>query len=760
MTELTTLTWLHLSDWHQDDSQLANRRIMREALLRDIESRIQINDTLGNIDFIIFSGDLAFSGKECEYRIAREQLLDPILQTVRLGAERLFIVPGNHDFDRAERSIRASGLLHDFSREDDVEKWLKDDVYRSYILKPFEAYSQFIESYLGTDQTACASVRIIDNGQVALLGLNTALMCDRERQGEEKGCLVVGEQQVADALRQTEHASIRIAVMHHPFDWLADFDKYEIEKNLGENCHFILCGHVHEPGIKAGKGSEGDCVVIPAGACYNGRVAEHPRFTSSYNFVHLDFKQKQGTIYQRRWSDPSKTWVEDVDTYPRRPSGQFLFPIPKVLQNDLPVTRTTANDGSGPPIRAINQQEKHTVKSGESINSAISTANAGDRITILPGMYDEELVIDKPLEIVGKGKREQIIIRSTHSGQDVISFKTNMGYLSNITLQQKAGGDGCSVRILQGRLNLENCDMTSEGRACIVIQGGATPHVYSNRIHDSKVGVYIHDHGQGTLADNDIFNNDIGVEIYDGDPLLLDNRIYENNQSGVFIEQQGQGRLEGNDIYGNAYTGVEINGGTPGLRYNHIHDGKAGGIYVHNGSRGMIEYNDIYQNTLSGVAIQGDKSTPTLRYNDIHNNMYGGVHVSEGGIGLLERNDIYENFHAEIEIKTGGNPTIKGNRLHNGKEGGIFVSDYGRGKIEDNQIFENFYAGVSVQTNGAPIVKNNRVSKNRQAVWIDQEGGGQFENNDLLGNSEPSVISLESQPKITWSNNTEAFPAF
>ena len=95
---MTRLTWLHLSDWHQKGNDF-DRQVVRGALIKDIEKRIDIDSTLAQVDFIVFSGDLAFSGKQAEYQTAKEFFLDPVLEATGLKRDRLFIVPGNHDLD-------------------------------------------------------------------------------------------------------------------------------------------------------------------------------------------------------------------------------------------------------------------------------------------------------------------------------------------------------------------------------------------------------------------------------------------------------------------------------------------------------------------------------------------------------------------------------------------------------------------------------------------------------------------------------------
>jgi parallel beta-helix repeat protein len=240
------------------------------------------------------------------------------------------------------------------------------------------------------------------------------------------------------------------------------------------------------------------------------------------------------------------------------------------------------------------------------VGAAIAAAKPGDRIVVRPGLYEEGLIVDKPLEILGDGPVPDIEIRAR--GADALLFKASIGRVANLTLRQ-AGGDGIwyGADITQGRLDLEGCDISSQNGACVGIHDGADPRLRRNQIHHGK-------------------------------------------QNGVFVYDDGQGTLEDNDISGNALAGVEIKtGGDPTLRRNKIHDGKAGGVYVHDDGRGTLEDNDITGNARSGVEIRtgGD---PTLRRNKINRNEYAGVSTLDGGRGTLEDNDLTGNARGAWDI--------------------------------------------------------------------------------------------------------------
>jgi parallel beta-helix repeat protein len=188
------------------------------------------------------------------------------------------------------------------------------------------------------------------------------------------------------------------------------------------------------------------------------------------------------------------------------------------------------------------------------VSAAIEAAQPGDRILVRPGLYDEAMVVDKPLEILGDGPVADIVIQARNT--NVLRFRASIGRVANLTLRQ-AGGEGkwSAVDITQGRLELEGCDISSQSLACVGIRNGADPRLRRNKIHDGKQsGVFVLDRGRGTLEDNDITGNSFaGVAIMTGsNPTLRGNRINRNRHEAVHIYGGGRGVVEENDLTGNS----------------------------------------------------------------------------------------------------------------------------------------------------------------------------------------------------------------
>ena len=301
---------------------------------------------------------------------------------------------------------------------------------------------------------------------------------------------------------------------------------------------------------------------------------------------------------------------EPAASVARRPAEEMSVPLPQELESVIErgelARRPPAK--TEPPIRVVDPMHHgdHTT-----ITEAIEAANPGDRILVRPGLYPEGLVIDKPgLEIIGD---DDVVVQA--AGMAALSFETTMGRVTNLALRQMGGGRWFGVDIAQGRLELEDCDITGQSLAGVAIRGGADPRLRRNRIHDGKQGgVFVHDNGQGVLEDNDIFGNAyFGVEIAeDGNPTLRRNRIH-NTKVGVFVYENGQGVLEDNEIFGNAYSGVDIReGGNTTVRHNRINKNGGWAVEVDKGGCGTIEDNDLSGN-IKGAWHISPGSEPNLR---------------------------------------------------------------------------------------------------------------------------------------------------
>ena len=423
------------------------------------------------------------------------------------------------------------------------------------------------------------------------------------------------------------------------------------------------------------------------------------------------------------------------------------------------------------------------------INRAIQSASPGARILVKPGHYVEGLIIDRPVEIIGDGGLDEIIVDC--SDADVIAMVADQAVVRGLTLRGRAamkGKEFFAVDIPRGRLLLEGCDISSDSLACVAVHGpaaspilrdcllrdgkqaglmvyegaeatvedcefvnnavgivtigGGNPTVRRARIHDGKTGIYAYDGGRGTFEDCAIFAHAITeVQIRrDGNPTLRGCRIRDGKSFGVYVYERGQGLLEDCDIFGCANAGVVIfQAGNPTLRACTIRDGAAEGVYVFDDGRGLVEDCDIFGHRHAGVVVL-QAGAPTVHRCRIHDGESVGVYVADNGRGTFARCEIFANATGGIDVEKGGDPTIQGGVVRDNIGKGIDVRNQGRGNFESVEVRGHSLAGVRVTSGGFPVFRRCRIHGQRlRGVLVDESGAGMFEECELSDNGSVGV---------------------
>jgi hypothetical protein len=257
---------LHLSDFQFR----ADRAGDAALVLRDLARFIRAEVAAGLVpDLVVITGDLGYSGKTEDYQPARkrkpgelpcsaqewlEEQLWPAVSpdpAQPLPRDCLLLVPGNHDVDRrlvsrAARSTQAD-LLTDCS-QGAIAEVLGDADDRGLLLKRHAAHLKFYGTWLDTDQPDPWWQRgfVIRGEHLHIAGLNSAWMAYGD---EDRGRLLLGHYQVSQTVlhQDAEGADWRLALMHHPWDYLAAFDAQQARGTIHLHCDLLLHGHRREP---------------------------------------------------------------------------------------------------------------------------------------------------------------------------------------------------------------------------------------------------------------------------------------------------------------------------------------------------------------------------------------------------------------------------------------------------------------------------------------------------------------------------------
>ena len=341
---MSKITWLHLSDLHlrgiENNDSLAVEKF--DSMLKDIEKTIKEENM--DVDVIFFTGDIAFSGDEEQYKLA-VIWFDRILEACGAGGkrDRLFIVPGNHDICRreVEHSQAKHGyhqtlvecLLTSESEYDKINDFLGSNPDKEWFFTKFKGFAQFINDYYRNGEIICDdenvfdhnryySVRSIQKGEhtVVVLGLNSVWL---SFQDNEQGRLSLGERQVREANNRWPNASMRIVLVHHPLYWLAESDIHRVYPHISNECDLLLRGHLHCSSFTVQSTPDSHLHVFAAGASLKAKF-------QAYNLVKLNLNTGEGTaIVKVQHPELGNNWGPDSFTYHNAKDGKLTFSIGK-----------------------------------------------------------------------------------------------------------------------------------------------------------------------------------------------------------------------------------------------------------------------------------------------------------------------------------------------------------------------------------------------------------------------------------------------
>lgn len=112
--------FIHLSDIHfgqETGGALVTHNDAKERLIDDVEAWVQ---RYGPVDGVFVTGDIAYSGKQEEYRAAGAWL-DWVAAAGGCSKTAVQVVPGNHDIDRDQISHLGKMLLDAVIQQGEVE---------------------------------------------------------------------------------------------------------------------------------------------------------------------------------------------------------------------------------------------------------------------------------------------------------------------------------------------------------------------------------------------------------------------------------------------------------------------------------------------------------------------------------------------------------------------------------------------------------------------------------------------------------------
>jgi predicted MPP superfamily phosphohydrolase len=260
-------------------------RPYRTRLLQDVRTLIT---ALGPVSAILIGGDIAFKGAPEEYDVAMIWIRE-LAAVAGCPLERVFVIPGNHDVDRAVirrrptvRNVQASIAGSDQTRR---ERELRDqmeerDAARA-LLAPIAAYNEFAkllncQVFLPERLYWKQDLQLGEGVVLRIHGLTSTLLSGAGGKDDTRDSLYLSPlQTVLDPVEDV----VNLVLCHHPPDWLMDQD--DANDAICARAAIHMFGHKHRQRITRDE----SYIRFSAGAVNPDR--NEPGWIPGYNLIEL-----------------------------------------------------------------------------------------------------------------------------------------------------------------------------------------------------------------------------------------------------------------------------------------------------------------------------------------------------------------------------------------------------------------------------------------------------------------------------------------
>jgi len=306
---------------------------------------------------------------------------------------------------------------------------------------------------------------------------------------------------------------------------------------------------------------------------------------------------------------------------------------------NLLIVLTFEKNASGAPNNEIYVNGSYSGSSDGSadkpyktIQKALDVAEDGDIIYIFGGFYQEDLIINKRVRIVGSIDEVDTVIDSRFDKRYLIEVTADHVTIEGLTVSDSDDSTtspiGALICLKSNSNQIINNNIVNTSSYGIYIDSNSKNNLISrNYINNTNVGVYVSSSTTNDIANNEINKcSDYGIYLENSPE---NNRIYGNllnfTKSGITAKYSDSVNITSNTISNSSYSSISIyNCNNFFIIGNSIKNSESTGIYLKSSAGGMIKDNFLYKN-IRGIFL--DANNNQIKNNTFSSNSGTGIYT-------------------------------------------------------------------------------------------------------------------------------------
>lgn len=265
---------LHFSDLHLHTNY--DQEKVLESFLKDIQSN-------GAFDLVVCSGDIAARGN-----FQKDNILTFFSKIKEIVGENTPILtcPGNHDINLKNRKNRYDGMYSSVRSHSEANELFDDllsdpDSNSLAHLKDYNDIASVITQENLENKIFFTKRVNLDGKNIGIASLNSAWFT-KGGGNTDYGKLFIAQHQVERAHDQIQDCDLKIAIFHHPLEWLSPDERSYIQNALTHNFDLLLCGHMHNNNSSSLASNLGNLFTSNTGCLY-----QHREYFNGYSIIEI-----------------------------------------------------------------------------------------------------------------------------------------------------------------------------------------------------------------------------------------------------------------------------------------------------------------------------------------------------------------------------------------------------------------------------------------------------------------------------------------